>query len=280
MRENARKDRIDVVLPAGGRITGAFAQEAGTEIKALITQEGRTLLRRTLEVLRATERVERIVVVGPEATLEEARASGADGTLAEGATGPDNIFSGLEWVRRESSLAANRALIATTDLPFLTPEAVNAFLDACPPDADIAVPVVTREAFEAAFPGTASVYVPLRDGAVTLGCVFLVDPQTVLRSRPHVERIFRARKSQLQMARLIGGQVVFRFLTRRLTVGDIVTRAERILGCRGAAIIDAPAELAFDIDLPEEYAYACAHARRRAAGRPAVESRLPKETAP
>ncbi|HZT43769.1 MAG TPA: nucleotidyltransferase family protein, partial [Chthonomonadaceae bacterium] len=200
MRSEIPMERIDAVLPAGGRISGAFAREAGAEIKALIRLEGRTLLRRMIEALRATGRIGRIVVIGPEEALIEAQACGADAAISEGATGPENIYRGLEWLRAQEPAPPSRVLILTTDLPFITPEAIIAFLDSCSPDADIAIPIVTREAFEARFPGTESIYTHLRDGAFTLGCAFLVSLETVLRCRPQVEGAFQARKSQWQMA--------------------------------------------------------------------------------
>ena len=86
----------DVVLPAGGRIAGDFAQQAGTEIKALIRFDEETILRRTIRALRASECIGRITVIGPEEVLEEARDSGADLMLSEGKTGPDNIYRGLD----------------------------------------------------------------------------------------------------------------------------------------------------------------------------------------
>ena len=250
---------IDVVLPAGGRIAGEFARDAGAEVKALIRLNGQTILARALHALRATGCVGHIAVIGPDAVLAEATRNGADAALPEGATGPENIFRGLEWLRAQNGNTAAQALIATTDLPFLTPEVLHAFLNACPSDADIVVPIVTQETFEARFPGSQNEYVRLRDGQFTLGCAFLVNPQTVLYNRPHIERIFQARKSQWQMARLIGVRTTIRFLTRRLAVQHIVERAGAILNCRGAAVMDAPAELAYDIDLPGEYDYACAH---------------------
>ncbi|HLV81014.1 MAG TPA: NTP transferase domain-containing protein, partial [Chthonomonadaceae bacterium] len=148
MQSESLSERIDVVLPAGGRISGAFARAAGAEIKALIRLEGRTLLCRTLDALRATGRIGRCVVVGPEAARVEALACGADAALPEGETGPENIYRGLEGLRALAPQPPARALILTTDLPFVTPEAINRFLDACSPDADIAIPIVTRDAFE------------------------------------------------------------------------------------------------------------------------------------
>lgn len=249
-------ERSDVVLPAGGRISGAFAQAAGAEIKALIRVGEQTILRRTIEVFRDTGRVGRIVVIGPEAALEEARAAGADGTIPEGDTGPENFFRGLAWLREQSRDPASRVTIAATDLPFLTPEALRHYWDSCPVQADIAVPALAKAAFEARFPGSENIYVPLREGQITIGCVFQVNPDVLLRNRPHIERIFQARKSQFQMARLAGWRVVFGLAAKRLTLRAIEERCGQILGCRGAGVPDCAPELGFDIDQPQEFHYA------------------------
>ncbi|HZO87279.1 MAG TPA: nucleotidyltransferase family protein [Chthonomonadaceae bacterium] len=259
------RERVDIVLPAGGRISGEFARIAGTEIKALIHLGGQTLLQRAIEVFRATGRVERIVVVGPEAALAEARAAGVEGAILEGVSGPENFLRGLQWLQEQNGGHAPRALLSTTDLPFLTPEAINAYLDACPPQADVAVPVITRQAFEARFPGTQNIFVPLREGAITIGCVFLINPETLLNNRPHIERIFQARKSQWQMARLVGWRTVARFATRQLTIRAIEERCGQILGCTGVGVRDCAPELGFDIDLPQEYEYARAYYAHQAA---------------
>jgi CTP:molybdopterin cytidylyltransferase MocA len=248
-------ERTDVVLPAGGRISGAFAQAAGAEIKALIRVGEQTILRRTIEVFRATGRVRRIVVIGPEAALEEARAAGADGTLPEGDTGPENFFRGLAWLREQSGGPAARVTISATDLPFLTPEAIHHYWDSCPAQADIAVPMLAKAAFEARFPGSENLYVPLREGEITIGCVFQVNPEVLLRNRPHIERVFHARKSQFQMARLVGWRVALGLATKRLTIRAIEERCGQILGCRGAGVPDCAPELGFDIDQPQEFHY-------------------------
>ena len=245
----------DAVLPAGGRIDGEFARIAGAEIKALIPVQGETVLRRTIRVLRETGRVGKIAVVGPEEALAEARDAGADAALPEGGSGPENFFRGLDWLERNGT--ANRIMIAATDLPFLTADALICFLDAC--DAkrpEIAVPVVSQAAMEARFPGLPGEYVPLREGNMTTGCVFLVDPDVLRRNRSSIEAIFTARKNQTAMARLLGPGFIFRFLLRRLSAQDIEAQCRRILNCSGAAIRDSAPELAFDIDTPEEYEYA------------------------
>jgi hypothetical protein len=58
------------------------------------------------------------------------------------------------------------------------------------------------------------------------------------------------------MLKLLGPVFITKFLTRRLTIEDIEERVSRIFGCKGVAVKGCSPELAFDIDLPEEYRYA------------------------
>lgn len=266
MASGATEARLDVVLPAGGRIAGEFARSAGAEMKALIPLGGKTLLRRSIEAFRATGRAGKIVVVGPEEVLAEARARGADGAVAEGATGPENIALGLDWLKGQPGGLSPHALIAATDLPFLTGEALLAFLAAIPADAGIAVPIMTQEEFEARFPGSVNEYVPLREGQFTIGSVYYARSEMALAQRERLEAFFSVRKSQFQMARLVGWRVALGWITRTLTVRALERRAREILGCKGVAVPHAPPELAFDIDLPDDYAYAAAQIAGKARG--------------
>ena len=270
-REKNNSDAlIDVVLPAGGRIAGEFARVSGQEIKALIALKNKTVLRHTIEILRDTGRIGKIVTVGPEETQAEARNAGADAALPEGASGPENFFRGLDWLEQNSN--GKRVLIVATDLPFLTADALVRFLDACPKSAEVAVPVISQAAMEARFPGLPGAYVPLREGAVTTGCAFLVSPNVLRRNRAHLEALFAARKNQIAMARLLGISFILRYVLRRLSIKDIEIQCRRILDCSGAAILNSAPELAFDMDTPEEYAHAKALAAEEANGKALTES--------
>ena len=149
-------------------------------------------------------------------------------------------------------------LVLTTDLPFLTPEAISAFIDSCPSGVDVCVPLVSKEAFEGRFPGSGSQFVRLADGEWTIGCGFLVNPEAIQANRDHLEQIFAVRKSQVGMARLLGLGFIIRLLTHRLTVAHIEDRCVSMLGCSGKAVLQSPPELAFDMDSVQEYRYAIA----------------------
>jgi len=265
---------IDVILPAGGRIVGEFAQETGIEIKARLPVGTQTILGRSIATLREMSCIGRIVVIGPDELKPE--ATSADALIPEGDSGPDNIFRGLQWLQEnqagnrvlDSQNSADqspktqdqtRVLVMTTDLPFVTSQAIQKFLDSCADEADICIPIVARQAFESRFPQAPGVWLRLQDGEWTLGCAFLLRVEALNKSRPHIERIFAARKSQMQMAKLLGPIFIARLLTKRLTVAHIKERCERVLDCRGSVIQNAAPELAFDIDDAPEYRYVVKH---------------------
>jgi GTP:adenosylcobinamide-phosphate guanylyltransferase len=252
---------LDVVLPAGGRISGEFADETGISVKALIEIEGRTVLDRTLDAVRATGLVNRAVVIGPQEIAVHPCANSADAVLPEGGdSGPANILRGIEYLRETDGSHADRVLILTTDLPFLTPGSIREFVDNCPTDAAFCAPLVSREAFEERFEGSGNTYVKLADGQWTMGGAFLVDPESIEANRNRIEAAFQARKSQIAMARLLGLGFIVKFLTGRLSIPDIESRCSKMLGCSCVAVPDSPAELAFDLDELTEYRYAAKHA--------------------
>ncbi len=247
----------DAVLPAGGRISDAFARQVGTEIKALIRFNGETILSRTIRTLRETGRIRRIVVIGSDEVAAEAQRCGENIiALPEKPTGTENILSGLAYVAQTQG---QKAFVVPTDLPFATAASFLTILEAGNSETDILVPVVQREHFETAFPGVQSIYVPLREGEMTLGCAFRLDPNAILRNTAALDRVFNARKSNLAMAKLLGVGFIMRYLTKTLSVRHIELRCEAILGCRGEAMLNAPASLAYDIDTPEDYEFACQH---------------------
>lgn len=252
-------DKLDVILPAGGRLTGDFAREAGASVKALIRIDDRTVLERTIETLRETGIVNRIVVVGPGELALHPSTRSADTVLPEGDSGPDNIIRGVDWLEAQTG-AAKRVLVVTTDLPFLTPDGIRDFVEACPDTGDICVPILRGEEFAARFPGSPATFASLADGHWTMACAFLLDPHAVKRNVIRIRQVFDARKSEIAMARLLGPLFILRYLTRRLHVEDIERRCSEILNCRGVAVRNAPPELAADIDTVEEYRYAVTHA--------------------
>jgi CTP:molybdopterin cytidylyltransferase MocA len=246
--------KVDVILPAGGRIHGDFAAEAGTAVKALIELRDTSILTNTVQALRSTGRVNRMVAIGPAEIAPHAE-SHVDAVLPESDSGPENIYRGLDWLRSQPD-SADRALIMTTDLPFVTPESVSSFLARCPEAAEIALPLFSKQEFENRFPGSLNSYVRLRDGEWTIGGAFLLSQSALERNRAHIQRIHKARKSPFAMAQMLGVSFIARYLTRTLKVAHLESHCARITGCAACAVRGCDPALAFDIDESADYRYA------------------------
>ncbi len=256
-------DARDVVIPAGGTIPTEYAEKIGTPFRALApTGPGRVpTMQRVVDALRGSGRVRRIVAVAPPAVQDA--ISGVDEWLPSGDSGPRNILLGLaalpDWEAP--------ALVCTSDLPLLTAEAVEAFVERARPDADVSLGLVGRVAYERAFPDAPlSLFVPFRDiGPVTMSCLFQVRPALLRRNEALLNRAFAGRKSQWEMASLLGPALLCRFALRRLTLAAVQARAEALLRCRADVIRDCPPELALDIDTTDDYAYADARLHQASA---------------
>ena len=242
---------MDAVITAGGRVDGQLARSMGTPIKALAPVGGSSMLDRTIAALRGVG-VERIAVVGGD---EVRRA------LPPGIRGIDEAPSGSENLRRALSAwgPTNRLLYMTSDMPFLNAAALQTFIDAAAPAA-LALPLTEWEVFDRRFPGAPPFGIVLAGEKVVNGGAFIIPPGGAPAIEQFATRFFDARKSPLRMARLAGPALLLQFICRTLSVARLETHAHRLLGFPARAVRNAPPELAYDVDVLEEYEYAVAHA--------------------
>ena len=253
--------KTDVILPAGGTLKPEFAKRVGVGNKSLIDFQGNTILGRTFDALESLDHIGRVLLVADEEVRSHPDGGRADTFLQAGPSSPGNILAALKHLS-EGPNPPDEALIVTTDLPFISGQALHDFQERCS-GADLHVPINTRDEFSAKFAGIENTYIKLRDGEWTAGCAYLVDTAAFHRALPHIEKAFQNRKSPFGMAKLLGPGFLLRFLTKRLGVPEVLAKVEGIIGCRGEAVRGASPELAFDIDDLEDYEYAVKEFKRR-----------------
>lgn len=234
-----------VVLAGGG--AGPLAGPAGTPLKALVPVGSSTLLER---VWQAVAGVAPVVVVGPEAVRDWGSRRAGDCWVPSGETGTDNILRGLARVPQDRP-----CLLCASDMAFVDPGAVQAFLAACREEADLHYPLVSQPAMQRAFPGYRRRYVPIREGRFTGGSMVLVRPDALAAARPTIERVFEARKNTLRLALMLGLPFLLGRLLGTLTAAQVEARAYRLVGLRCRAVLDAPPALALDVDSLADYEY-------------------------
>ena len=250
---------FDAVVLGGGRPGDPLAVAGGAPVKALIELGGLTLAERVLAALRASGRLGRIAYVGPTTPAVEALA---DALVPDAGGLVDNVYAGLAALR-----GARRVLVATADLPLLTPEAVRDLVDR-DPGAAVVYPIVRDTDAERLVPGGRRTYARTIEGRFTGGNLFLVDPSALERARPRVREVLAKRKNVPALAGMIGVGTVLRLLAGRLRIEEVEAAASRILGAPARALLTSFAEIGTDVDRVEDLAWA----RRALESSPAVIS--------
>lgn len=243
---------MKAVITAGGRITGDYAREAGTTVKALVRVRGMSMLERIVDALRGAGAT-RIAVVGGE---EVRRACGdrVERVVDEARSGTENLVKALRaWPDDGDPL-----IYATSDMPYVDANTVARFLERVPAG-HVALPLAEFGDFDARFPGAPPCGITLGGERVVNGDVFYVPGGLAERVEAVASRFFDARKHPWQMARLVSPRILVRFLFRRLGIGHLEAHAHRVLGAPASAVRGCPPELAFDADTIDDYRYVSAH---------------------
>ena len=244
--------RFSAVITAGGRVEGEFARVLGTPVKALAPFAGATFLEIAIRALRGAG-VERIAVVGGT-EVRRACEHLIEHVIDESADGAENLRRALHAWDADSPL-----LYVTSDMPFLTAGALSAFLQAVPENT-LGLPLTEWSDFTQRFPGAPPFGLTLDGEKVVNGGAFVIPPHAHERIESFAARFFDARKSVWRMARLTGPVLLLQFALRRLSIAALERHAQRLLGIPALAVRGAPAELAYDVDVLEEYTYAAARA--------------------
>jgi hypothetical protein len=243
---------MKAVVTAGGRITGEFAQAAGTQVKALAPVRGVTMLQRMIDALRSADVTEIAVVGGNE--VRAACGSAVERFVDESPSGSENLLRALRaWPDTE------RLIYATSDLPYVTGTAIADFTSRVG-IGTLAVSLAEYGAFADRFPGASGFGITLGGERVVNGGVFSIPQGAPEKLAAMATRFFEARKRPWRMASLVGPGVLIRFLSGRLRVADLETMALHVLQVPAQALRGCAPEIAFDVDTLAEYRYACVQA--------------------
>ncbi len=235
--------QVDAVVLAGGE--GAVIDPA-VQIKGLVPVAGKPMVEWVVDALRAARTVAGVAVVVPTAENLGPWVDKADKIVVSDQRFADNIFAGVDSFRSDRP-----TLVATGDLPALTPEAVDDFVSrSLEAGADFSYPLVREQDMLAQFPGSERTFVRIADGKVTGGNMAVLSPELVARNRDIGQRLFETRKNPLAMARVIGAPFVFKLLSGRLRPADVEIKMATLLGGKCVALYTPHASIGADVDKP------------------------------
>lgn len=239
---------IDALILAGSPNNGPLKDCSQARYEALITIGHKSMIEYVVDALNGCARVNRIVVVGPREEL--AGVLSGYGVIVVDAVGSvtDNVVQGLKQIPD-----ARRVLLSTSDIPLLTSQSIEDFIDQCQDQkADLYYPIVAKEVVESRFASSPRTYVTLREGMFTGGNVFLLNPAIVDGCIPRGEQIIKARKSPIKLCRLVGMMFLLKFLTRSITLEEAQEKFSLLLGISGRVVISGYPEVGVDVDKPSD----------------------------
>lgn len=239
---------VNALVLAGRTPPDALREFTSASSKALIDVNGKPMLQYVVDGLASSERVERVLVVGPRQELSNA-VSGAKLSFVEDAGDiVENIRVGAKVLGGSASI-----LIATSDIPLIDAKVIDGFLDLCAArEADLFYPIVERSDGERKYPLVQRTYVALKEGVFTGGNVFLIAPWIVEPVAPKVQAFIARRKSPLQLSRLLGLGFVLKLLLKQLTIPELEAKMSALWGVRAAAIRCPWPEIGLDVDKPAD----------------------------
>ena len=241
-----------VVALAGGALERDFRRVGYTvPNKAYLPIDGTLMLERVLGAYRASRsaRIIRLVTQPDAYRAAFGRAKGTELCDIVVAPGEDVISSMLAGF---AGLHPDELVIVTaTDLPLLTPAAVDAFaaqVRATSPEFDIGYGFVSRQAHVAKYPQVRHTWVPLREGVFCGGGVSVLRAGTAAQAAGLLRRVAALRKSPLRLAGVFSPGLLLRLPFGGVSVAELERRADELSGlrCRGVRC-DEP-DLAVNVD--------------------------------
>jgi len=147
----------------------------------------------------------------------------------------------------------DKIVFVTGDLPLLTSQALIDFIDrSLAADVTFTYPIISKEVSENTFANSDRTYVKIKDGEFTGGNLFCVNIDFLHDKGELIENIYSYRKTPLKLAGLLGGQFIFKYIRRQLSISEIEQKAEGLIGSTVKAIITQYPEIGFDVDKPSD----------------------------
>jgi GTP:adenosylcobinamide-phosphate guanylyltransferase len=232
--------KLDVVILAGAPAGSELSPDAPELNKAMLNLGSKTMLQWIVDALKGASSTGRIVAVG------DVRAEGLDKVVEPAGNLIDNVKLGINTADSEP------VLVVCSDIPLLTPEAIDDFVARAPKDAGLVYPIIRREACSK-HPELKRTYLKTADGVFTGGNVMLLSRDFVDRNWKTIQGAYEARKKPVELAKMIGIGVLLRVILAQaipnvLKVAYLERTISRMLGGKVAAECSEYPEIGEDVD--------------------------------
>ena len=239
-----------VVLAGSRPGRDAFAEQYGTDLKALIPIAGEPMVRRPVRALLESDGVEKVLVVSQ--STERIAAVLPEDLRIEHQESAGTIAETIEQI----------VLKRTTDFPLLVTTADHALLDpamiaefmAEAKGADLAIGVVERRPLLARLPQTKRTWLAFRGGAYSGANLFALGSIKSLAAIEQWRAVEQDRKKGWRVLSALGPALLLGAVLRLRTLDQSVAAMGRKLGMTARAVVLSDPLAGVDVDKPVDHA--------------------------
>ena len=235
---------FNALILAGTKEKGPLEIAENVDNKALIMIDGRPMIEYIVDALNNSENIDKILVVGPKNELHPYIGKKVEEILNPGNSILENMEIGLNYFN-----SADNLLLLSSDIPLITPEAINEFLSICTKrKACIGYPIITKENIIKKYPETERTYVKMKEGVFCGGNIVFFKPDVFFQNKKLIKELFDNRKATWKYAKILGLKFILKFLFKALTLEEIEKRVTDILGYNSVAVMVSYPEIMIDLD--------------------------------
>lgn len=238
----------DAVLMAGGTVKNLPPEEPAVNGKGHIMIGDLPMSAHTLKALKASGKVGRIVLVTPQKKEDLGPEwEGADFIAPAGKSLMESAISGISALPEDSR---HPILLTAGDLPFLTTEAVDDFLDQCAasPAHALWYAFVSKKVSQEKYPEVRHTWVKMAEGTFCGGGLTCIRREAMTQMRQALIEVTEGRKNPFKIAGMLGIKPLLYLLFGRLTVPMTEEAGARMLKVPCKGIVSAYAETACNVD--------------------------------
>lgn len=241
-----------IVLAGSRPGRDAFAEQFGTDLKALIPVGGEPMVVRPVKALLASKSVGDVIILS-QAPERLAPALPSDPRLKMRVSGATISSTMLELCNDPTTNWP--VLVTTADHALLGSATVDEFC-AGAASADLAVGIVEKAALMARLPASKRTWLNFRDGGFTGANLFVLGSPKVAPAIELWRSVEQDRKKGWKLIALLGPAALLGTLLRLLTIDDVLARLGRKLGLTICAVRLSNPIAGVDVDKAEDHALA------------------------
>lgn len=240
---------MNAIILAGAPNKGSLRQVSPAQYEAEIEIAGRPMLDYVVLALERVQSINKIVIVGYGSMLSDNRFNGERFIYAKPGTSViESLENGINALN-----VGEPVLILTSDIPLITKEALEDFLERCHNHSgDIFYSFVPKNINDQKFPGVQRTYVRLKEGTFTGGNLVLLSPEIIHEKLTTLTKAIALRKKPLKLCGMLGWWYLCKLIFGFLTIKEIEDRVAEVLGVKAVGIVSPYPEVGIDVDKPSD----------------------------